>query len=104
MVFHRRILPFVGSYWDIAKYAETAKNHPFVDFCQDIFFKNKERVPDIVGIALSNMICLIVNRPEPAEEVFLTKIKYFDKHPSTGELFKMTAGDSIVFARSDLLW
>ena len=104
MVFHRRILPFFGSYVDIAKYAATAKNHLFVDFCQDIFFKNKERVPDIVGIALSNTLCLMVNRPEPAEEIFLSKNKYFDKHPLTKEVFKMIAGDSIVFARSDMLW
>jgi cytochrome P450 len=58
----------------------------------------------MAAFSLSSNICLIVNRPEPAEEVFLTKNKYFDKHPKTGELFKRTAGDSIVFARSDLLW
>ena len=105
MVFHSRILPFIGSYGDLGKYAKVAKNHPLVDFCQDtFFFKNKVRVPDMVGLALSTNICLIVNRPEPAEEIFLTKNKYFDKHPTTGQLFKRVAGDSIVFARSDLLW
>lgn len=104
MVFHRNILPFIGSYGDLVKYAKNAKNLPIIDFCQDIFFKNKELVPDLVGIAFSSNICLIVNRPEPAEEIFLTKNKYFDKHPKTAELLKRTAGDSIGFARSDLLW
>ena len=97
-------MPFIGSYGDVAKYVTTAKNNPIVDFCQDNFFRNKARVPDIVGIAFSTRICLIVNRPEPAEEIFLTKNKYYDKHPATAEIFKRTGGDSIVFARSDLLW
>ena len=104
MVFHRNILPFIGSYEDLAYYAKKAKNLPLVDFCQDNFFKNKQRVPDMVGIVYSHKICLIVNRPEPAEEIFLTKNKYFDKHPKTGELLKRTTGDSIGFARSDMLW
>lgn len=47
---------------------------------------------------------LIVNRPESAEEIFLTKNKYFDKHPQTAEIFKGVAGDSIVFAKSDMKW
>jgi hypothetical protein len=102
VVFHNRILPFIGSYSDLAKYAVQSKNHPIVDFCQDYFFKGRDRVPNIVGTAFSTNICLIVNRPEPAEEIFLSKNKYFDKHPTTGEIFKRTAGDSIVFARSDL--
>ncbi len=58
----------------------------------------------MVVTAFSTNICLIVNRPEPAEEIFLTKNKYFDKNPTTAEIFKRVAGDSIVFARSDLQW
>jgi hypothetical protein len=33
VVFHRRILPFIGSYGDISKYAFNSKNHPIIDFC-----------------------------------------------------------------------
>ena len=102
VVVHKKILPFIGSYADLAKYATKSKNHPIIDFCQDIFFK--DNIPPIVATAFSTNIALIVNRPEAAEEIFLTKNKYFDKHPTTGEIFKRTAGDSIVFARSDLKW
>ena len=47
---------------------------------------------------------LMVNRPEPAEELFVTKNKYFDKHPRTAKLLSKLTGDSILFAKSDLLW
>ncbi len=58
----------------------------------------------MTGIAIAKDICLIVNRPEAAEVLFLTKNKYFDKHPSAAQLFKRTAGDSIIFAKSDVKW
>jgi hypothetical protein len=65
---------------------------------------NKEKVPPIVGIVFGTSVTLIVNRPEPAEELFLTKNKYFDKHPRSAKLFSRLTGDSILFAKSDLLW
>ncbi len=49
-------------------------------------------------------VTLIVNRPEPAEDLFLTKNKYFDKHPRTAKFYSRLTGDSILFAKSDLLW
>ncbi len=46
----------------------------------------------------------MVNRPEPAEELFVTKNKYFDKHPRSAKLLSRLTGDSILFAKSDILW
>ncbi len=40
VVFHNRILPFFGSYIEMGKYAKNGKNHPIVDVCQDLFFKD----------------------------------------------------------------
>jgi cytochrome P450 len=34
----------------------------------------------------------------------LKKNKYFDKHPRTAKFFSRLLGDSILFAKSDLLW
>jgi len=39
---------------------------------------------------------LVVNRPEIAEEFFLTKNKYFDKPIDMSNLFKKLLGDSIL--------
>ncbi len=57
-----------------------------------------------MGLVFGTTVALVVNRPEPAEELFLTKNKYFDKHPRSAKFFKRLTGDSILFAKSDLLW
>ena len=55
-----------------------------VDFIKDKYHKDKNaKVPPIVGMVFGSTVTLVVNRPEPAEELFLTKNKYFDKHPRT---------------------
>ena len=61
-------------------------------------------MPPIVGMVFGSSVTLVVNRPEPAEELFLTKNKYFDKHPRSAKFFSRLTGDSILFAKSDLLW
>jgi cytochrome P450 len=57
-----------------------------------------------VGMVFGSSVTLVVCRPEPAEELFLTKNKYFDKHPRSAKFFSRLTGDSILFAKSDLLW
>ena len=79
--------------------------HQLVDFVKEMYHKdNQEKVPPIVGFVFATTVTLIVNRPEPAEELFLKKNKYFDKHPRTAKFFSRLLGDSILFAKSDLLW
>jgi hypothetical protein len=68
------------------------------------FFKGKKEVPPIVGFALGNTVALMINTPEIAEELFLTKNKYFDKYPKAARLFSRLTGDSILFAKSDIKW
>jgi hypothetical protein len=75
------------------------------DFIKDMYFKDKKtKVPPIVGMVFGLSVTFIVNRPEPAEDLFLKKNKYFDKHPRTAKFFSRVFGDSILFAKSDLLW
>ena len=49
-------------------------------------------------------VVLFFNRPEPCTEIFMTKNKYFDKHPRTLKMGKILFGDSILFAKSDIVW
>jgi cytochrome P450 len=58
----------------------------------------------MVGFVLGTTVALFVNRPEANEELFLTKNKYFDKHSRSAAFSKKLIGDSILFAKSDLLW
>ena len=66
--------------------------------------KGKTEVAPIVGVVLGSTVALVVNRPEPCEELFLTKNKYFDKHPNSAEFLKRMIGNSILFAKSDIHW
>ncbi len=45
-----------------------------------------------------------MNRPEPLEDIFHTKNKYFDKHPRSANILKRLFGESILFAKSDIKW
>jgi hypothetical protein len=76
-------LPFIGSFFDFQKHVNNPKNHPLVDFCQATYFKDPKNIPSIIGVAGPSRILLMINRPEAAEEIFITKNKYFDKHPKS---------------------
>jgi cytochrome P450 len=80
------------------------KSNPLIDFILGTFCQDPKKIPPVVGLCLSDTVALFFTRPELAEEVLLTKNKYFDKHPNVGDLVKRIAGDSIVFARNDLIW
>ena len=66
--------------------------------------KGKKDVPPIVGLVLGTTVVLMVNTPDVSEELYLTKNKYFDKHPKSASLFSRLTGDSILFAKSDIKW
>jgi cytochrome P450 len=74
------------------------------DFVEEVYCKGKKEVPPIVGVVMGTNVGLFVNTPEPCEELFVTKNKYFDKHPRSFKMGKRLFGDSILFAKSDLLW
>ena len=38
-------------------------------------------LPPFVGVAFSRNVSLFINDPEIIQELFVTKNKYFDKHP-----------------------
>jgi hypothetical protein len=58
----------------------------------------------MVGLSGPTGVALIIGRPEAAEELFLTKNKYFDKHPRSSQQFQRVIGDSILFSPSDMKW
>jgi hypothetical protein len=49
--------------------------------CEELYYKGKKIVPAFVGIAGQQDVGLIVARPEAVQQLFLSKNKYFDKHP-----------------------
>ena len=79
-------MPFVGSFFTMMKFSVNSTNHPVVDLCEELYYKESEKgvkkiVPAFVGIAGQQDVGLIVARPEAVQELFLSKNKYFDKHP-----------------------
>ena len=74
------------------------------EFVEDTYMKGKKEVAPFVGLVMGSTVALVVNRPEPCEDLFLTKNKYFDKHPNSADLFKRMLGNSILFAKSDIHW
>ena len=83
--FPSQIVPFFGTLLQTSRIAKNAKDHPVVDFCQQTFYKDKTIVPQIVGLSGSTGVTLFIGRPEAAEDLFLTKNKYFDKHPRSSQ-------------------
>jgi cytochrome P450 len=108
--FHSGIYPVLGSYLNLMQFTKSPQpddgsGTSLVDFIKETYYKDKTaKVPPIVGMVFGSSVTLVVCRPEPAEELFLTKNKYFDKHPRSAKFFSRLTGDSILFAKSDLLW
>ena len=104
--FHDGIYPVLGSFLKIPaiKDKKEIKSALINDFVEDTYMKGKKEVPPFVGLVLGSTVLLLVNRPEPCEDLFLTKNKYYDKHPNSAEVFKRMLGNSILFAKSDIHW
>lgn len=97
-------MPIFGSFLQIGKIAKNAVNHPIVDFCEEYYYKDQKVVPPFVGLTGPEGVALAVARPSVVAELFLTKNKYFDKHPKTARELKRMTGDSILFEPSSLRW
>ena len=54
-------------------------------------------IPPVVGIALGTTIGLVFNKPQAMEELFVSKNKYFDRHPRSKNFLLKILGDSILF-------
>jgi hypothetical protein len=107
--FHSGIYPVLGSFIQLKKalqnQAETGGQGIHLnDFVEEVYCKGNQQVPPIVGVVMGTYVGLFVNTPELCEEVFVTKNKYFDKHPRSLKMGKRLFGDSILFAKSDILW
>lgn len=63
-----------------------------------------ERCPPINGFTIGKDVALFINAPELLQEAYVTKNKYFDKHPGTKDKIKVLMNDSLVFQKSDELW
>ena len=61
-------------------------------------------MPPFVGMVVGTQVSVMINRPEPVEEMMVTKNKYFDKHDFVKDIVKNFLGNSIVFAKSDMNW
>ncbi|CDW80479.1 cytochrome p450 [Stylonychia lemnae] len=101
--FHSGFLPFLGHYYELIKFQK--KNnptlHPLIEYIQTYF---DQKPPVFSGIIFSQRLCLFVNRPEALRELFVSKNRFFDKHPSSGNILKKIAGDSIAFQKSNQIW
>jgi cytochrome P450 len=86
------------------KDGEKPKGHPINEFVEDYYFKGKKETVPIVGLVFGTKVALVINTPELSQELYLTKNKYFDKHPHASGLYSRMLGDSILFAKSDVLW
>jgi cytochrome P450 len=106
------MVPILGSYTALTKCKNAAtdseKSHAIVLLVKEKYYRSAlergEKVPAITGVDLGSRIGLVIGRPEVAEEIFLTKNKYFDKYHKFGEFFGRLLGDSILIAPSDLKW
>mmetsp|Transcript_39188 Transcript_39188/g.37586 ORF Transcript_39188/g.37586 Transcript_39188/m.37586 type:complete len:96 (-) Transcript_39188:1160-1447(-) len=63
---------------------------------------NRYEYPDCYIFQIGASLHIIITNHELVSDLFLTKNKYFDKHPFTGEFLKPLLGDSMFFARSGL--
>ena len=104
--FHSGIYPVLGSYLRlIQSKKEPIKGGSLVtNFVNNTYFSDGKEVSPFVGVVFGTTVSLYVNHPEAAAEIFIAKNKYFDKHPRSANLLKRFFGDSILFAKSDMLW
>jgi cytochrome P450 len=61
-------------------------------------------VPKIFGIFHAYDPVLFITDPEMLNELYITKNKYFDKHPFIRECLRPLFGDALVFQEGNNLW
>jgi hypothetical protein len=77
-------VPFLGSFPELLRVAQRKANgnQPYIELVKEMYPGGKG-LPQLTGVVYGQRVCLMINRPEAAEVVMLSKNKYFDKHPST---------------------
>ena len=92
--FHSGIYPILGSYFKLIQ----SKNEPLkggsliTNFVNNTYFPEGKDVRPFVGVVFGTTVALYVNLPEATEEIFITKNKYFDKHPRSARLLQRFFG------------
>ncbi|CDW71064.1 cytochrome p450 [Stylonychia lemnae] len=101
--FPAGFVPIFGSYPKIMKFMEqhTTNKYPIIDF---INYAQGENPPIYTGMVFGKQMCIMINRHEPLQDLFISKNKFFDKNPFSANLLKQTLGDSHVFLKTNELW
>jgi hypothetical protein len=60
--------------------------------------------PPVYGFAFFKSATIVIADPNIIEELYVSKNRYFDKHPRVASMFMPCLGDSILLARSNDLW
>ena len=98
--------PILGNYIGFSYFLrnDAIYNHvPFQPLVQQTFDKNG-KPPSVLGVMMQSQAILILNSPEPLNDMYLTKNKYFEKHPVARFMFKDFFGESLVFIDGGEVW
>ena len=69
-----------------------------IEFC---YYKYPEKLPKIIATFFSPRGALYINDPEIVYELYVSKNRYFDKHPGLKNLTYELMGDSILLSESN---
>jgi cytochrome P450 len=99
----RGCMPLVGNIPRILKTIkkyntnERPMNHIIKEDCGD-------KIPKIFIEFIADNPTIWVNDPNILSDIYVTKNKYFDRHPIPHEAFKPMVKDSILFSRNNKEW
>jgi hypothetical protein len=97
-------LPMIGNVLSLVKARKTFdkySQHVLVEWYNKAF---NNKTPGVFIEFKTNDGAVIFSDPELVNEIYITKNKYFDKHPRSKTILYEAVGNSILFANSDELW
>jgi cytochrome P450 len=97
-------LPILGNVFSIMKTKNSLTHYsqdPIVEWYNQMF---DYKPPKIFMEFKNNEGAIVFNDPELVNDVYITKNKYFDKHPRGLDIMVRAIGTSILFSKSDELW
>ena len=82
------IYPFFGSFLTLENYISTAPihNRAIIDWNRATYMNKDGMMPQLTPVFFSNRLCLFINRPEAADDLFSVNSKYVEKHPITCQI------------------